>query len=498
MIFFKLLWAIALIEAGGALALRWLTRKQRPLRKLEFLGLAFGLGIGVISLGMFCLAFGRVRLDTWTVSLFLCGLFASLMALNIKGRRKVPLKKMRLEGGSRCPSGDLKSSVETTNRRSESGSHLPKMPSLGRLEMAMTAMICASCLLVAVDALSQPLLGFDARAIWGMKAKIIFSNHQIYGEDFLDPDRLHAKQRYPLGIPLALSFIYHSTGQLNDRFGKVIFPAFFLALLCFFYGALRRLFNHRYSLLGTCLLTTLPCFTIYANGGAASGYSDVPLTYSYTVFALSLFLWTLQQHKIDFVLALLFGIFALFTKNEGLALWGITLTCVVLFQSRDPEPVPKLAKLSLLAVASVAALLPWHLYRLQLPLLEEDYFQLLTLPNLIAGTDRLPYLAKSFLREFALRPHLWSLLGPCLTLAFLVSPRRATGRTHGVFMWIALLYCLFVVMIYLVIPWEMDELIPVSLTRLLMPLSPVLLFWMLIQTKETQLLPASWTGPGPE
>ena len=33
-------------------------------------------------------------------------------------------KTMELECGSRCPSGDFRASIETTNRRSESGSHI--------------------------------------------------------------------------------------------------------------------------------------------------------------------------------------------------------------------------------------------------------------------------------------------------------------------------------------------------------------------------------------
>jgi len=467
--------AIAVIEAAGALALRWLMRPQRSVMNLEFLGLAFGLGIGMISLGTFYLAFAGAQLNPSSVSMFVGGLFAGLITLNASSRSRAAQKEAQLE-----------------EPRKKCG--------LNRIELALAAMIFASCFLVAIDALSQPILGFDARAIWGMKAKIIFSNHQIYGEDFLDPDRLHAKQRYPLGLPLALNFTYQAMGQLNDRFVKVIFAAFFLALPCFFYGALRRIFDKSYSLLGTCLLSTLPCFTIYANGGAASGYSDVPLTYFYTVFALSLFLWFRQNYTGDFVLALVFGIFALFTKNEGLPLWGITLMCFVFCQPGSKgRQLPRLGWLAFLLVASLAALLPWHLYRSQLPLLEEDYFQLLTLANLVAGIDRLLYVSTSFLREFILRPHLWSLLGPCLALAFCASPRLGIGRSHGVFLRISALYCGFLVLIYLVIPWEMDELIPVSLTRLLMPLSPVLVFWLLFQTKETKLLPEGrWTSPAPK
>jgi hypothetical protein len=332
-----------------------------------------------------------------------------------------------------------------------------------------------------------------------MKARVIFSYGQIYGEDFFDPDRLHAKQRYPLGIPLAQSFVYHMVGGVDDRLGKIIFPGFFLALCLSFYAALRQFFSRRYSLLGTSLLSLLPAFTIYANGGAASGYADIPLTYYYTVFALSLFNWLWERRDSDFVLALVFGVFAVFTKNEGVALWGITVVSLALVGKSAGQPFSRNLgrRLFLLAIASAVAVLPWYLYRSRLPLLEEDYFRLLTPAHLMAGTDRLPYLLKSFVMEVFLRPQLWSLLGPCLLLAFCASPSRAIRQRHGVFLWIALLYSLFLVMIYLVIPWTMEELIPVSLTRLLMPLTPILILWMLFQMKATSLLPERWITSEP-
>jgi hypothetical protein len=470
LIFVRLIGAIAVIEVIGVLALAWLTRKQTSPTIPQLLGLAFGLGIGLISLGTFYLAYWQIRLGISTIAFFLAALLLGLVALNLLVGTKTLWRKPLNKGGR----GIVR---------------------LSPFEVIMVSMIGAAGLLVLLDALTQPLLSFDARAIWGMKAQVIFSHQQIYGEDFFDPDRLHAKQRYPLGIPLAQSFVYHMMGRADDRLGKIIFPGFFLALCLFFYAALRQFFNRRYSLLGTFLLSILPAFTIYASGGAASGYADVPLTYFYTVFALSLFNWLSERRNIDFVLALAFGVFAIFAKNEGLALWGITVACFVLFGENAGQPFfRKVERLFLLAIVSAVALLPWYLYRSQLPLLEEDYFLLLTPAHLSAGIDRLPYLLKSFLREMFLRPQLWSLLGLCLLLAICASPDRAIRQRHGVFLWIALLYSLFVVMIYLVMPWTMEELVPVSLSRLMMPLTPILILWMLFQIRETGLLPKQWTA----
>lgn len=472
MILLKFIGMAGLILVTGAAALCVLTPGRRPMAVSEVLGLAPGLGIGLIGLGTFYLAYWQFPLGAATTGIFAGGLLLGLVALSAALRRPgVP----RI-----CP-------VVRPNQKQ------PLQP----LEIALISLIGAACLLIFAEALTQPTLGFDARAIWGMKSKVVFAYGQIYGEDFLDPDRLHAKQRYPLGLPVAVGFVYHLTGGVDERVGRVIHSLLFLALCFFFYKAVSRFLGRTAALLGTCLQSTLPAFTIFVNGGAASGYSDVPLTYFYCVFAVSLFFWFRQGQTTDLALATAFGTFALFTKNEGLALWGIALACY----SFHPAGLGRsafrwLRHFSFLAAISLVALLPWFLYQSRLPRLEEDYFRLLTPFNLANGADRLPYLFESFLKEFILRPHLWSLLGPGLVLAFCASPKQAIRGPHRAFLWIAVLYCLFVLMIYLVIPWRMEELVPVSLTRLLMPLSPLLVFWMLFQAKSARLFPEAWTQVG--
>ena len=108
------------------------------------------------------------------------------------------------------------------------------------------------------------------------------------------------------------------------------------------------------------------------------------------------------------------------------------------------------------------------------------------------GMERLAYIVPSFLREFFLKPHLWSLLGLCLAFVFCFSPARALRGPHSVFLWIAFFYGIFIVLIYLITPWQIEQIIPLSLTRLLMPLAPITTLWMLFQIKETNLLPEEW------
>ncbi|HEX2522705.1 MAG TPA: hypothetical protein VHP35_11320, partial [Terriglobia bacterium] len=301
MIVLKFVAIVGLIFAMGAVSLYVLTIRRQPPALLEVLGLAPGLGIALIGLGTFYLAYWQVPLTEASAWMFAGGLLLGLIALSAALRRKEVSGIWQVVRPKRIP--------------------------LQPFEVLLVSLISAACLLVFVESLTQPTLGFDARAIWGMKAKVVTAYGQIYGEDFLDPDRLHAKQRYPLGLPAAVGFAYQLAGGFDERLGRVIYALFFLALVFFFFASLRRHLSRTAALIGTCILSTLPAFTIFANGGAASGYSDVPLTYFYCVLVISLFNWVRQRQFADLALATAFGIFTLFTKNEGLVLWGIAFVC---------------------------------------------------------------------------------------------------------------------------------------------------------------------------
>ena len=467
-LYMKLILALTFIIASGVFTLHCVTRNRHELTVLEILSLAFGIGLGFLSLGLFYLAFCHIPLDSIRARLLLSGLLLGLFSLSLF------LRRGRVQ-------------VSSLSRKEN------KKQRVNGLEIGFFLIIASSSLLIFLDAVSNPVLGFDARAIWGMKAKFLFTEHQIYGEAFLEAARLHAKHRYPLALPLAQSFIYLWTGRIEEHAVKVLYPLFFLSLALFFYASARRFFGRSYSLFGTAFLTSLPAFTIYVNGGAASGYSDVPLTYCFTVFAVSLFKWVSEKRRSDFVIAVFFAIFALFTKNEGLPLIGISLFCFTFLRTNGfRDLVFKLRYSCLLILCSGLALAPWYYYRSRLPQIEEDYFSLLTLPHIVAGMERLVFIIPSFLREFLLKPHLWSLLGVCLAFAFGTSPARALRGPHSVFLWIAFFYGVLIALVYLITPWQIEQIIPLSLTRLLMPLVPIMTLWMLFQTKEANLLPEEW------
>jgi len=142
------------------------------------------------------------------------------------------------------------------------------------------------------------------------------------------------------------------------------------------------------------------------------------------------------------------------------------------------RPVRSLWPLPATALGGLICLAPWFLYRARLPVVDEDFVKLLTLENLVGGLDRLPYILKSLGKEFFLKPHLWSFLGISAAALFLRSPRNAIRSRFSIFFWIPLLYVTVLCAIFIVIPWKLEELLPVALTRLIMHIAPLLFLWI--------------------
>jgi hypothetical protein len=431
----------------------WVTYGRRP-GFISSISLGIGCGSGVLGLSMFYLAYWRIPLDLRTLVWLTLVIVFGLVILLFTRRKK---------------------SVESFSARN-------CVEPWNRLEKGLCVLLGFIVLLVFADALSQPLLGFDSRAIWGMKAKIIFHQQSIYTEDFFDSERLHAKNRYPLLIPLLEDFIYHFSGSQNDRVIKVIFPFFYLSLLALFYQTLKLTLNQVASLWGTILFALLPAFLLYNNGGAASGYADLPLTYFSTATAVQLYRWLLTKSQGNLVIAGLCGVLAAFTKNEGIPL--ITIIFMVFLGAMlwmgTQSLLGRLRNWLITLLGASLLLMPWLHFRSQLPVTDEDFERLVTIPNLISGLNRLPQIFGRLVQEYYFRPHVWNVMGLCLLFPLWELFRRRKMALEDVFIFIPFLYSLLVVAIFIVTPWQLRDLIPVVLTRLTMHTVPLTSLWLLL------------------
>ncbi len=453
---------VLIVCAIGAL-IATLVRREANLRRVEVLGLCWGLGTGVAGLMTFSLSFFGARLTTGNVLLSLTGLLALLVVLN-------------------AASGGGLNRLWVCLSRKRSGRPMDGC------ERLLTAVVLFFVVSVFVDALSQPLLTFDSRSNLGIKAKILFYQQSVFAEDFFDADRVVGHPRYPLMVPLSENTLYHFIGRVQDRYGKIVFPLWFASLACLFFDGLRRCFSRRFALLGTALLASLPVFTYNVNGGAAGGHADVPLACFFFGFALSLFGGLHNESNADLWLALLFGAFTIFTKNEGLALCGIAVTVAAIGVGWRRS-----GRLLLPVVGGVILVIPWFEFCTRLPHTDENYWSALRLAQVGEGLSRLPSVLLAFPVHIFLKPFFWSVLGwSVVVLAAIAAPRRLKSP-HDLFLTIPVLYCLLLVLIYLVTPWDPARVIPLSLTRLLTQVCPLALFWVMLEIEALELMPKEWT-----
>jgi hypothetical protein len=463
----RVLLALALVQAVGNLTLRALAGQKSRLRSLELWSLSFGAGCGILSIGMFYLAYRGIPLSETNILIGTAVLLGSLI---------IPWIVLARRSHRRSVSSHT---VET----------IPTSHPLSPLEWASLLVVGLCIVLVFTDALSQPLLAFDARAIWAFKAKALYFEQGIYNEAFLQSDRLHAKTRYPQLVPLAETFIASVSGGFHESAIKLLFPCFYVSLILLVGAELGRAFDRRYALLCTGLFASLPVFTIYANGGAASGYADLPLAFYVTALATRLFRWLQDGFSGNLHLALLFTSLTVFTKTEGLALVFVVLLATALaawlIYGRS---VRSLWPLPVTVVGGLICLAPWFLYQARLPVVDEDFLKLLTVQNLIGGLTRLPFIVRSLVKELFLKPHLWSLLGLSAAVLVLRSPRTAVQSRFSVLLWTPLLYVVVLSAIFMVIPWKLEELFPVALTRLMMHVAPSLFLWMCFELGNSGLL----------
>ena len=175
-------------------------------------------------------------------------------------------------------------------------------------------------------ALIKPIESYDAVAIYAIKSKIFFLAKAIPGSYFSSLIHNFPHPDYPLNIPLAESFMYLVMRSLNDQLVKIIFPLFFVGILCMLYFAIRRFASRTYALLFTFLLATIPQFNTYAT----NAYQELPLAFYYLASAIFLFAWIENRNDLRaLTVSALMVALAGWTKNEGLLYCVINMVLVL-------------------------------------------------------------------------------------------------------------------------------------------------------------------------
>ena len=206
--------------------------------------------------------------------------------------------------------------------------------------------------LLAAAASLGPFAGWDERAIYGLKARVLYHEGSVHAEAFADTAYVHSQSRYPLLVPLLEATLFTLRGSFDDRGLRLLFLLFSLSLALVVAGEARRLHGARAGGLWGLLLLTTPMLIGSSEGSGLTGSADVPLA-AFVTGATVLAGRSLQ--RTDSGAPLLAGLLlgaAFATKQEGM-IWALALGGAVLL-TLWRFPVARTADLARGAAAAAA------------------------------------------------------------------------------------------------------------------------------------------------
>ena len=174
-----------------------------------------------------------------------------------------------------------------------------------------------------VEALASPLTDWDGRMTWASQARYLRAAGTV-DAPALQKDRWYITHpQYPVLLPVAQVAVLEvfNAGEDEQPF-RPLYAAFFPAFLVILFDGARRLAGRRAAGWAVLAAAVAP-FLAAGEGGAAGGYSDLPLSCFYGA-ALLLLLRPRSGWRDGIAAGLLLGA-AVLTKNEGSLLAGFAL-----------------------------------------------------------------------------------------------------------------------------------------------------------------------------
>jgi hypothetical protein len=277
---------------------------------------------------------------------------------------------------------------------------------------------------------------------------------------------------------------------------KLLFPAFYLSLLALLYAAVRPFASRSFALCTAALFGALPAVIGMANGGAASGYADLPLAYFVAALGVYLLRYLQIGHPRELVVASLMAAFASFTKGEGATLAAIGFLTLAGALAPWRTTLRRTVPVALAGLGVFVVLLPWLHYRSLLPshlvgTPTEDLRELVFSTNAKVAASRVSVIIRSFAGQFLFSADLWGALWLCSLAALLLSKARGAygSARHGFLLAFVVLYLGTVGVAYMITQWDVGLLMAESLPRLLMHVAPLVLVWVSVEARVMGLLP---------
>ncbi|MFH1790367.1 MAG: hypothetical protein ABH885_00055 [Candidatus Omnitrophota bacterium] len=443
--FFMLLWALSAFGIG--LAVLMVIDRHGRIRGPEALGLSFLTGVGLISVhlsaaGLLGMKFTRCLILVPWAAVFVISFFIS----------KAPLRE-RLGARFTAP---------------------------GRSEIIFVCLILFEVLYTLWRAVLKPMESYDSVAIYALKGKILYLAGAVPGNFFgFIANHFHGiHPDYPLFISMAETWVYVFTGAFNDFASKLIFPLAFAAFLAVFFSVLRRVIgSRRNALIFTFMLGSVAQFNNYAVIGCA----DMHMGIHFSLSLLYLYLWMREKNCPVFIfVSLIFGVFSLWTKNEGLVLADIVLAVLLVYTARNFRGIDLRGAACIILYSAVigAAAAAWMIFRSGHGLVNENLNpSMLTAGNLFKGLGRMPMILYEYQKHvFGFKK--WNIIW-ILVLAAAVKCGRSCVRGDRLYITLAMaLFFASYTAVYVFSAVEIDFLLRTTASRFLIHILPVSVFWV--------------------
>ena len=252
--------------------------------------------------------------------------------------------------------------------RDEVASIRPLLSGLGDLDpltAGLVAFTVATLGFYLLNLLAQPLVGWDAIAMWLFKAKVFFDSGSVDLAN-LPPRPISATRHldYPPLFSLMVATAWVLLGHVDDMVGKSIGFMFLISGVAAITASLLPLLGKRLTAMFAFLMVALPALQTSFVLPYYMGYADYAIAVFMLLSLAHLYRSVRLGRDVDSGLAFLFAALAALTKNEGLP-FLLVIAVVLVFGAAWGRVKERETPSLLLVSVAAAGLLPvfaWQVY----------------------------------------------------------------------------------------------------------------------------------------
>jgi hypothetical protein len=310
---------------------------------------------------------------------------------------------------------------------------------------------------------------WDGFAIWLLKARVLAAEPLLPRPAYFSDLALgYSHLDYPPLLPLLVAGAMNAGAGVDPLLLHAVSALVHLGLAAALYGAVSARLHPLPAALLSAVLLGAPAYLRWAIAPLA----DLPLA-AFHLCSLVFLCRALEDPRPgNPVLAAVFAAAAALTKLEGLPLAAIVTLALFTIAARRPARPARSAAWRFAGLLLLFCL-PWQVYALGLPRIHEDYGGRLQIATILAGLPRIGDAILPALGAQALDLQRWGglwLLAPVLAVA----GRAAFRDPATVLLWsVCGAHLALYVLAYVITPWDLRVLVPMTLERLLLHLAPV-------------------------